>query len=221
MVIFFGNWSILLIFVRKQIQRPILNSVMNILGSDKQVRKVDVERLCRAVERAVNKSMSTATDFDHLAESIFQRLHIMLSSATLKRVWGYVPYDGQPTRRTVDILSRFVGFNDFDLFLAQSEDASSASSPVLCRHINVAEGLAPNTVVTLYWYPDRVCSMRYLGESRFVVTSSVNTRLREGDTFCCNLMIEGEPLYLTHLRQGDNPLSNYVCGKIGGIHFKE
>ena len=194
---------------------------MNLTRKENTYGKAEVERLCRAVERVVNRSMSTATDFDHLAESIFQRLHVMLSAATLKRVWGYVPYDGQPSRRTVDILSLFVGFIDFDHFLAQSEDASQASSPVLCRHINVVEDLAKNTEVTLYWYPDRECSMRYLGDSRFVVTASVNTRLREGDTFCCNLMIEGEPLYLSHLRQGDNPLSNYVCGKIGGIHFKD
>lgn len=194
---------------------------MNILGKEKQASKADVERLCRAVEGAMNQSMTSPTDFDRLAEAVFDRLHVMISSTTLKRMWGYLPHDSLPTRRTLNTLSLFVGFTDFDQFLLYSAEKGIASSPVLSSHVDVREDLAVNAELTLYWYPDRVCSLRYLGDSRFMVTASLNTRLHEGDTFCCNLMIEGEPLYLSQLVQGDNPPVNYVCGKMGGIHFQE
>lgn len=45
-------------------------------------------------------------------------------------------------------------------------------------------------------------------------------RLREGDTFECSLIIEGEPLYLDNLKQGELPAIAYVCGKKTGVFFE-
>ena len=67
---------------------------------------------------------------------------------------------------------------------------------------------------------DRTCDVKYLGDQCFVVTASENTRLREGDTFECSLIIEGEPLYLDNLKQGELPAIAYVCGKKTGVWFE-
>ena len=37
--------------------------------------------------------------------------------------------------------------------------------------------------------------------------------LKAGDTFECSLIIEGEPLYLDHLKQDAQQTISYVCGK--------
>jgi len=70
------------------------------------------------------------------------------------------------------------------------------------------------------WQPDRTCDVKYLGEQQFVVVASENTQLREGDTFECSLIIEGEPLYLDNLKQGELPAIAYVCGKKTGVFFE-
>lgn len=62
--------------------------------------------------------------------------------------------------------------------------------------------------------------MEYLGDLTFRVVASANTRLLEGDTFRCSLIIEGEPLYLDDLRQGNNPSIVYVCGKRTGVMYE-
>ena len=116
---------------------------MNILGKEKQASKADVERLCRAVEGAMNQSMTSPTDFDRLAEAVFDRLHVMISSTTLKRMWGYLPHDSLPTRRTLNTLSLFVGFTDFDQFLLHSAEKGIASSPVLSRSLIKAAMFPP------------------------------------------------------------------------------
>ena len=85
--------------------------------------------------------------------------------------------------------------------------------------INVREDLVENDLQVLSWQPDRLCDVRYLGNLQFRVVDSRNTRLQKGDYFQCSLIIEGEPLYLSQLLQGDNPPTNYVCGKQGGIRF--
>ena len=36
----------------------------------------------------------------------------------------------------------------------------------------------------------------------------------------CSLIIEGEPLYLDDLRQGNNPPIAYVCGKRTGVMYE-
>ena len=46
------------------------------------------------------------------------------------------------------------------------------------------------------------------------------TRLKEGDTFECSLIIEGEPLYLDNLSQGNQQSIAYVCGKQSGVLFE-
>lgn len=179
------------------------------------------ELLCQTIETAFGHKMYSPKDFDELRERIYIRLRVLISSTTLKRVWGYLPGDTEPNRRTLDTLARFIGHPDYEHFCQQpSNPEEIVSNPVLSRHINVREDLVENDRLTLSWQPDRLCNVRYLGNLQFRVVDSKNTRLQKGDYFQCSLIIEGEPLYLSHLLQGDNPPANYVCGKQGGIRFE-
>ena len=93
------------------------------------------------------------------------------------------------------------------------------SSPVLGRRLSVKDSLCVGNKLRLTWQPGRVCDIEYLGDLRFQVTSSKNTRLHEGDTFECSLIVEGEPLYLDNLRQGNRPPVAYICGKKSGVRY--
>jgi hypothetical protein len=84
----------------------------------------------------------------------------------------------------------------------------------------VAQTLNRGDRLRLIWQPDRVCDIEYLGELDFRVVASENTRLHEGDMFQYSLIIEGEPLYLDNLRQGNRPPIAYVCGKKAGVNFE-
>jgi len=44
--------------------------------------------------------------------------------------------------------------------------------------------------------------------------------LLTGNTFQCSMIIEGEPLYLDNLKQGDDRTIAYVCGKKSGVRFE-
>ena len=182
----------------------------------------DYSRLCNLVEAALHIKLKTPADFDVLHNRIFERTHVMVSTTTLKRIWGYIPTDSKARGKTLDTLAQFLGYNDYDSFCQSSSgsDALAPSNIVISNHINVCKDLKPDDDITLYWALDRICHIRYLGEERFLVTSSENTRLKEGDTFFCSIIIEGEPLYLSQLLQGTQPPANYVCGKQGGIRYQ-
>ena len=93
------------------------------------------------------------------------------------------------------------------------------SCPVMGRRLSVRDSLCIGNKLRLTWQPERVCDIEYLGDLKFRVTASKNTRLHEGDTFECSLIVEGEPLYLDNLRQGNQQPIAYVCGKKSGVRY--
>lgn len=179
-----------------------------------------VQCLCKAIEDTMGRRMQSPKDFELLRDSIYQRLRLLVSSSTLKRIWGYLDSQSAPRSSTLNVLARFIGYADYDAFCQASDDGLLPSNPVVGRHINVQQSLVENDEVTLTWAPGRVCHVRYLGNLQFQVVQSQNTRLQPGDYFQCSLIVEGEPLYLSNLLQNGRMATNYVCGKRGGIRFE-
>ena len=183
------------------------------------------EQLRSEVEAALKKKLCTPKDFEYLRERIYARLHILVSRTTLMRLWGYVDENVTPRKGTLDILSRFLGYKDWEGF---QENASlpkeQQSSPVMSRKLSVKSDLYIGERLRLTWQPGRVCDVEYLGNLSFRVIASENTRIQPGDTFQCSLIVEGEPLYLDNLRKGDSSSSAkpvaYVCGKKTGVNFE-
>lgn len=177
--------------------------------------------LCEHIEVALGRKMNTPKDFDFLRECVFLRLNVWVSTTTLKRIWGYLKDDVQPRQGTLDILARFIGFEGYENFLhSMAEGVVLQSSPVMSRRISVQDDLKEGDRLRLFWQPNRICELLYLGNLDFKVLSSSNTRLQTEDTFKCSLVIEGEPLYLDHLVQGGQPPTAYVCGKKSGVRYE-
>ena len=179
------------------------------------------EKLCKEIETALHRQMKTPKDFDFLKEKIYERLNILVSSTTLKRLWGYLDESVTPREKTLDVLTQFLGYRDWKEYTQHANNPKeSQSSPVMNRKISVKEDLALGDSIRLTWQPDRVCDIEYLGDLTFKVIASENTRLQPGDTFECSLIVEGEPLYLDNLIQGQKQPTAYVCGKKAGVLFE-
>jgi hypothetical protein len=176
------------------------------------------EQLRTDIETALNRKLVTPKDFDFLRERIFARLHVLVSRTTLMRIWGYVNEGVEPSNSTLRILSQFLGYRDWEAYCQNALlPKEQQSSPVMSRRLSVANELSRGERLRLTWQPQRVCDVEYLGELTFRVIASENTRLQVGDTFQCSLIVEGEPLYLDNLRQGNLPPIAYVCGKKTGV----
>lgn len=177
-----------------------------------------IRNLCIAAEEAVGYPLRTPRDFNRLSEDLFNRMREMVSASTLMRLWGYIDSSVKPRIHTLTLLSRFVGYRDWNAFCTADTEGRQ-SSVVICRRLNVATDITRGQRLRLRWLPNRVCDVRYLGNLHFEVENSENTGLKKGATFMCPLIIEGEPLYLDDVKQLDIPGSGYVCGKRNGITF--
>lgn len=179
------------------------------------------KQLCRDIETALHRKMQTPKDFEFLRERIYGRLHIFISRTTLMRLWGYVDEDVTPGTNTLNVLSQFLGYRDWEEYHRNALlPKEQQSSPVMNRRLSVTSSLVRGDRLRLTWQPDRVCDVEYLGDLTFRVVASTNTRLRTGDTFQCSMMIEGEPLFVDNLKQGEKPSIAYVCGKKSGVMFE-
>ena len=57
-------------------------------------------------------------DFENLSSRIFEETQEMISSSTLKRIWGKVRYDSNPNMATLNVMARFGGFENWRAFVA-------------------------------------------------------------------------------------------------------
>ena len=175
----------------------------------------EVLELKKQVEARLDRKMKTPKDFSFLRSSIWESNHEIISATTLKRLWGYIKGADEMRISTLDILSRFLGFNDWEGFLLNL-DQSDGSSPIRSFHISINE-LEPGDRVFVSWKPDRRCTFRYMGNSEFTVEKAENSKLAEGDTFSATLFILNEPLYLNNFVHGSNPPVPFVVGNRDGL----
>ncbi len=183
----------------------------------KNYKQEDFERLKEEVEKVVGRKIKAPRDFDFLARQVAGYMGDTISVSTLKRMWGYVATQCKPSKFNLDLLSRMVGYLDWDSFV-EGQD-SPASSRFFIRSKLIADALYVGEEVKLTWYPGRVVTIKYLGNDSFEVVESVASKLAVGDTFTCHQFVDDEPLYLSNLSHENMPLSNYVCGQTGGIKW--
>lgn len=180
-------------------------------------RKEDFERLKSEVEALVGRKIDSPKDFEFLSRQIKGYTQENVSVSTLKRMWGYVNSMTNPSRFKLDLLSRMVGYADWDAFV-QGQD-SIASSRFFMKSKLIANALDVGELVKLTWQPGRVVTIRYKGNDSFEVVDVQNSKLSVNDTFTCHQFVADEPLYLSNLNHPGVPPCNYVAGQNGGIKW--
>ena len=175
--------------------------------------------LLSEVEKKYGRRIATTTDFESLSVVIEHATGELLSSSTLKRLWGYVSLNPTPRISTLDILSRFIGHKDFRGFCQWMTDSNVFSSTFFSsRYLSVSE-LNEMSKVTIGWSPDRLVEMRYLGNFTFEIEKSVNSKLRTGDRFELSDIILGYPLFITRILRDGEYTPAYVAGQEEGINL--
>lgn len=177
----------------------------------------DFERLKQEVETLVGRSVKTPKDFEFLSRQIEGYTNETISVSTLKRMWGYVASPCKPSKYNLNLLSRMIGYSDWEAFSGGNEVMSSSRFFVKSKLI--ADALQKGELVRLTWCPGRVLTIKYQGNDTFEVVDSINSKLAKGDTFTCPQFVEDQPLYLSNLSHPGIPLCNYVAGQNGGIKW--
>lgn len=179
----------------------------------------ELTALRSSIEEVFGRTVKTSSDFAELSDTIQEKIHEYVSVNTLKRIWNYINDGNVPSYSTLSVLSRFLGFNDWDAFLINLDRTATSQEfvgeGIRCDQLSVGDRIA------ISWTPNRRIVIMCTGENSFIVVESQNSKLAEGDTFKCMCFFENQPLFMDELMHVgfEKPMS-YICGKKGGVQVQ-
>ena len=177
----------------------------------------EIAALRQDIELEVKRLIKTPYDFEFLVGVIWERLHENISPTTLKRLWGYIDGADTTRRTTLCLLARFLGYNDWEAYLANLATRSDIESETFQGEgINI-DDLQVGDCIEVTWLPNRRCVFRYEGEAHFLVLESQNAKLHVGDRFETACFIIDKPMYLDRLIRNNEPPTAYVAGSKNGL----
>jgi len=179
----------------------------------------ELQTLLDAVEKKYGRPIACTNDFNTLSVVLDYECHEVLSSATLKRLWGYVSLKTTPRKSTLDILSKYVGYKDFSDFRLSLFGKADDTSGYLETSYLSAEEVPQGRILRIGWEPNRLLRLRKTGPSRFEVQESHNSKLREGDSFEISCFFKGLPLVLPTVTRDGETLPSYIAGKEKGLNL--
>ena len=181
----------------------------------------EVQYLLELVEKQYGRKLSTTTDFESLSVIIEKATGDLLSSSTLKRLYGYVSLNTVPRKTTLDILSRFIGNRDYETFrISLSNDPQFSSRFFSAKTVTTSE-LKAGDRLRIGWPANRIVTLNYLGNDLFEVETSVNASLVKGDRFRQVSFMKGYPLYLSRILRNGDYTPAYVAGMNSGLNLLE
>ncbi|MGM9742513.1 MAG: hypothetical protein ACI3ZC_05595 [Candidatus Cryptobacteroides sp.] len=181
----------------------------------------EVNYLLCLVEKQYGNKLKTATDFEALSISIENDTSELISSSTLKRLFGYVSLKPVPRKSTLDILSRFIGDKDYDDYCRKLKDNPLFNSAFFSAKTVYASDLEEGAQVTIGWEPNRIVRLEHLGNGSFEVKESVNSSLMAGDRFETASFMLGYPLYLSRVLRDGIYTPSFIAGITGGLNRLE
>ena len=163
-------------------------------------------------------------DFDMLEQDIKGRVSgSAINAKTLKRFFGYDQTDGTSSVRlyTLDVLSQYVGYANWNGYLEHLHLIEGAGSGDFKGEAIDADSLQVGDTLQITWLPNRRSILKYLGNQRFEIIETENSKWQVGDTFFCKHLIQGKPLYVDKLTDKDGKLKSamFVVGEKEGIAF--
>lgn len=170
-----------------------------------------------------DKTLSPS-DFDFLEHDIKAKLpQSAINAKTLKRFFGYDRTDVTSYIRlyTLDVLSQYVGFENWNVYLEQVRLSEGKGSGDFKGEQIDADDLQIGDTLQIAWQPDRKSTLKYIGNQRFEIIETENSKWQVGDTFFCKHFISGKPLYVDNLTDRNDVLKSamFVVGERDGIIF--
>ena len=182
-----------------------------------------ISALKAAVETAAGTKMSTHSDFLILVSMIEKKMREHISEVTLERLWNYSTRKSDTTtERSLNVLAQFAGYGSWDDFCEMLRKEGKIESQFFITESVLTSELTPGDILRLAWQPDRVITVKYLGDNRFEALETENSSIRPGDSFSCLMFQKGRPLYMDMFQRCGEPIesaanSRYAVGQDNGL----
>jgi hypothetical protein len=158
------------------------------------------------------------SDCEYLALDIESVTGEHIGVNTLKRLLGYIDDEREPRISTLDVIARYLGFDNWDV-LSIYDSRSNSSFESSAEEIRVSD-LSTGQCIQISYLPDRQIEIAYLGTNRFRVVKSLNSKLKTDDQLTITHLVQRYPLLVSEVFRDGKPLGSFTAGKAQGISFK-
>lgn len=179
--------------------------------------KPEIKELISTVKARYGKSLGTSTDFGEFSLHLEKESGEIISVSTLKRLWGYVKDTHEPRGHTLDILSRYIGYKNFDDYCAWLKTSPVYNSSFFSTKQIASSELVVGQHVAIGWSPNRYLLLRYEGNSMYHIEESKASKLKAGDSFKAECFYMGYPLYLPYVIHENQRTRPFIAGRNGGL----
>lgn len=138
-----------------------------------------------------------------------------LGYTTLRRLFGLINDERETRPYTLDIIAHFLDYSDWNSMVNELCPSNShfmvegESMSVAC--------LEKGKNVEVKYFPDRVLQLESLGDKRYVVVESVNSKLMKGDIALIDEILLHFPLHVRSVIRDGAEQGRFVAGEQYGI----
>ena len=137
---------------------------------------------------------------------------------TMKRLLGFIADEREPRTSTLDIIARYLGYDDWETLRLM--DANSSNSSFDDRDEYLACYLEIGQRVLVSYPPNRTLTIENQGDNHFIVLESENSKLLKGDQLTLTHLVRGYPLLVADVMREGKSLGAFTAGKAQGIDFE-
>lgn len=169
------------------------------------------------IERRLGRNISSPHDCSILMYDIKSVTGESVGLNTLKRMFGFIESNRDARLSTLDVMARYAGYRSWtEVMTAIGMDGDSGFEDSDDEFY--ADELPVKAVVEFEYCPDRRVVLVHEDEDdKFVVTESVNSKLRRNDVVFIRYFQLHYPLYVDNVIRDGKMLGKFAAGKANGL----
>lgn len=155
------------------------------------------------------------SDCEILSLDIEGRTGVHIGATTLKRLVGFAQDERQPHASTLDVIARYLGYAHWEE-LSKIEDKGNSDFSTSDEEVRSAD-LQAGVQVEIEYLPDRRVRFMYLGNHRYKVVDSQNSKLLVDDEVEILNFVLHHPLLVIQVWRNGESLGQFTAGRVSGL----
>ena len=167
------------------------------------------------LNKKTGKDVTTPSGASYLRDEIVRTTKTYVALNTVKRLLGILPYKFTPRSDTLDLFAQYLGFENW-MFLQDYINNNISDFNVVGTYIDFMD-LTLGSTMEISWLPDRQIKILNMGDNKFKVLSSQNSKLKEEDILTISHVAIGCPFVVKKVIRDGKDLGYYIAAKERGV----
>ena len=167
------------------------------------------------LKRKSGADLRLPSDCELLSLDIESKTGVHIGATTLKRLLGFAQDERMPHASTLDVVARYLGYANWNE-LAAVEDKGNSDFDANDDELRSSD-LAVGAEVEFAYLPDRLVRLQYLGDCRYQVLESQNSKLQVADMVEILNFVLHHPLLVLNVWREGKQLGQFTAGRVSGL----